>query len=328
METTAYVSQQPYLLPLSPSLPLCLSPSLSLSPHRKARVDAPPHEINPTVTKSKYDLFTDHTQRETDPLAPYYFINGSSYSDIDKNHPTPSRSLITDNKLLHTADIEGAQAGYILHHRLSIPEEARREYRNINYLDDIPGAHADTVKHSIHTTRVVNPLVPQYQSLDGREAGLLTGPCEGLVPARLIDQQSDFKTSGTVRGGRGGHGGGERTLPPTRHNLFSRSGSSVLLSPAYPPLSPCRDGGGAGEEDNHSSSSGYYTYHYDDATGSNGIALSGGANELSLTQSRSYAEKYFPPTMDLLSPQGQPTGPSLLHSSPSHTTSVSLPLCL
>jgi hypothetical protein len=289
--------------------------------------------VNPTVTNAKYDIFPHHTQRETDPLQPYYYINGSSYSDIEKNKPSHSRRAITDSKLLRTDDIEGAQAGYILHHRLSIPEESRREYRNINYLDDIQGAHADTVKHSIQTTRTVNPLVPRYQSLDGNQE-LLVGPCEALVPPQLIDQKSDFKSYGTVRGGGGR--GGERTLPPSRHNLFSRSGNSVL-SPSfskqsYPPLSPCVASGGDGDGGNHSSS-GYYTYHYDETTGTNGIALSHGAtgaNELSLSQSRSYAEKYFPPTMDLLSPQGQSSGtpPPPICLSLSFTLSLSVLLTL
>lgn len=254
-----------------------------LTVFRRARAEAPPHEVNMTVSKPKSDRFTDHTQRNTDPLQPSYYIHGSSYSEIDRNHPSKLRNEITDSKLLRTDDIEGAQAGYVTKHRLSIPEDKRREYRNINYLDDIDGAHADTIKHSIRTTRSINPLVPLYQSLDG---DILSGPIDSLVPHHLIDQKSDFKSYGTVRGNS------VKTQQPSRHNLFSRSGNSVM-SPSssiqhFPPHSPSKDGD-------------YYSYQHNENTG--GIALA----DFTLAQSKSYAEKYFP---QVLSPNNssQTTG--------------------
>jgi hypothetical protein len=285
METSPYVR----------SHPTSLLPSLHFL-SRRARSDAPPaHDsINMTLTKSKYDLFTDHTHRSTDPLSPSYFINGSSYSSIDKNKPTPQRNHISDSKLLQTDDIDGAQAGYRLHHRLSIPEELRREYRNTNYLEDIEGAHADTVKHSIRTQRLVNPLVPCYQSLDGNQE-IVSGPIESLVPSHLIDQRSDFKSYGTVRGGGGGGAGGGGG---SRQNILSRSGNNSFLSPSpssssLMPLSPSNSGRGGGE------SGGFYSSFADFNEMTSGGEGGGGQLSLSLSQSKSYAEKYFPRDRDM-----------------------------
>lgn len=251
-----------------------------------------------TVTKSKYDLFTDHTQRQTDPLQPSYYINGSHYSEIEKNHPNKPRNGITDSKLLKTDDIEGAQAGYILHHRLSIPEEKRREYRNTNYIEDIVGAHSDTVKHCIQTTRSTNPLVPRYQSLDG-ENQLLLGPIESLVPEHLVDQKSDFKIYGTIRPSKSQnsnhnnnnhHDHHNHQQQQSRQNLLSRSGNNILSPPwtsgnqqEYP-LSPNYNSTSYDDNDNN-----YYTYQYDEKTGDGTVYL----NDKSLTATKSYAEKSF-----------------------------------
>jgi len=43
----------------------------------------------------------------------------------------------------------------------------RREFRTTNYLKDIEGSEADSVKHTIRTDRCTNPLNPNYTSLDG-----------------------------------------------------------------------------------------------------------------------------------------------------------------
>lgn len=68
---------------------------------------------------------------------------------------------------LTTADIEGATPGWRPLPQVNPPLEARRHFRNTNFMGDIPGAQADTVKHSICTKRHVNPLDPVYHSLDG-----------------------------------------------------------------------------------------------------------------------------------------------------------------
>lgn len=263
--------------------------------HMRIRAEAAPHDITMTVAKSKFDLFTDHTQRQTDPLQPSYYINGSYFSDIEKNQPNKPRNGITDSKLLKTDDIEGAQAGYILHHRLSIPEEKRREYRNTNYIEDIIGAHSDTVKHCIQTTRTINPLVPRYQSLDGGNE-ILLGPIESLVPEYLVDQRSDFKIYGTIRPDKtnNNHNNNhshnhnhnqQQTL--SRQNLLSRSGNNILSPPWTSgnhqdyPLSPSYN---SYDDDNN-----YYTYQYDEKTGDGTVYL----NDKSLTKAKSYAEKSF-----------------------------------
>lgn len=74
---------------------------------------------------------------------------------------------------LTTADIEGATPGWRPLPQVNPPLEARRHFRNTNFMGDIPGAQADTLKHSICTERQVNPLDPVYASLDGE---LLTSP--------------------------------------------------------------------------------------------------------------------------------------------------------
>lgn len=68
---------------------------------------------------------------------------------------------------LTTADIEGATPGWRPLPQVNPPLEARRHFRNTNFMGDIPGAQADTVKHAICTKRHVNPLDPVYHSLDG-----------------------------------------------------------------------------------------------------------------------------------------------------------------
>eukprot|EP01042_Synura_sphagnicola_P000264 gene264-273_t len=95
--------------------------------------------------------------------------------------PKKNPAFIPENKLLQTSDIEGAQPGWIPPARFNPPLEKRREFRNTNYIDDIEGTKAGTVKHSIVTTRVTDPLNPVYHSLDPGE--ILPNPLEPLVPA-------------------------------------------------------------------------------------------------------------------------------------------------
>ncbi|GMF09543.1 unnamed protein product [Phytophthora lilii] len=69
---------------------------------------------------------------------------------------------------LKTDDIEGAScadpataivAGIVMAHR--------RNFRDTNVTTDITGAKADTLLHSIRSTRRVDPNAPQYSALDG-----------------------------------------------------------------------------------------------------------------------------------------------------------------
>lgn len=120
------------------------------------------------------------SKRVTDPVAPTYFVNGMEIrDDVKDTKPAPLKKLIPDNHLLQTQDIVGATAK-------SIEEvyQSRREFRNTNFLGDINGAQADTIKHSIVTKRETNPLNPQYRSLD--DGAPLAPPVTCLVPPDIV----------------------------------------------------------------------------------------------------------------------------------------------
>lgn len=96
-----------------------------------------------------------------------------------------------------TSDIDGAKAGYLMEHQLSLPASMRKEFRNNNFLGDIEGAQADTRKKTIQTKRCSNPLQPVYQSLDGDE--LVSGPVESLIPPQFIDKNTtNYKSYGVI----------------------------------------------------------------------------------------------------------------------------------
>ena len=100
------------------------------------------------------------------------------YDDISSK-PRKPRALIVDSQLLQTKDILGATPGW------RPTDFPRREYKNTNYLGDIPGAQADSIKHSIITKRETHPLVPVYQALDGY-GELLEPLIPPLLPPSMI----------------------------------------------------------------------------------------------------------------------------------------------
>jgi len=146
-------------------------------------LEGPAHEIMEVNDISKRThRYIDHTNRVTDLLDPKYQMNGMLVTDDPRyTKPKKNPAFIPENKLLQTSDIEGAQPGWIPPARFNPPLEKRREFRNTNYIDDIEGTKAGTVKHSIVTTRVTDPLNPVYHSLDPGE--ILPNPLEPLVPA-------------------------------------------------------------------------------------------------------------------------------------------------
>lgn len=131
----------------------------------------------PDISKPNH-RFKDRTTRVTDPNSPFYRINGMVYCDDKYTKPKPLKPYIADNHLLQTKDITGAAPG----HKTGNFE--RREVRNVNFIQDIEGAQADTIKHSIVTKRESNPLAPVYQSLDPGE--LLEPLIPPLIPPTLI----------------------------------------------------------------------------------------------------------------------------------------------
>lgn len=101
--------------------------------------------------------YVDRTSRVSDPCAPSYLVNGMEIADGPGAKPRPQPKQLS-NFLLMTKDISGAEAGS----RYTSSFE-RTEVRNTNNISDIAGAHADSIKHSIVSTRQTNPLQPVYQ---------------------------------------------------------------------------------------------------------------------------------------------------------------------
>ena len=150
--------------------------------YRKARLssDPPPAStLNADDISAPKHRFKDRTSRTVDPNNPVYYINGMSHADDVYTKPKPSKALIKDNHLLQTRDIPGATPGWQPTYNFD-----RKEFRNTNYIGDIEGTHADSIKHSITTKRESNPLNPVYQSLDPGE--ILEPLIPPLIPADLI----------------------------------------------------------------------------------------------------------------------------------------------
>lgn len=120
--------------------------------------------------------FQDRGQRSTDLMNPVYSVNGIVVHDEPRwTKPKPLKKFIPDNHLLHTRDIDGAFSGW---GRLE-----RKEYRNLMSTLDVEGAQADTIKHSIRSERLTNPLTPVYQSLEGDPLPPLLAP---LLPSSIV----------------------------------------------------------------------------------------------------------------------------------------------
>lgn len=171
--------------------------------HVRARHDAAPLDYTLNVSDITGGGF--RTRRATNPLAPSYRVNGMDVADDPVKSKPRALPKARDSPFypLTTLDIEGAQPGWRPLPQMNPPLEARRHFRNTNYMGDIPGAQADTVKHSICTDRRVDPLNPVYTSLDGEP---LTNPQTPLYkePAfqeaeaqlsRIIAAEEVFSTS-------------------------------------------------------------------------------------------------------------------------------------
>ncbi|KAG5182261.1 hypothetical protein JKP88DRAFT_164721, partial [Tribonema minus] len=144
--------------------------------HARARAEAPPLDYALNVKDITDSGFK--TQRCTNPLVPVYRCYGKEIAD-DPVESRP-RALPPQKNApffsLTTADIEGAQPGWKPPTQLHPPLEQRRHWRNTNYVGDIRGASADSVRHAIRTDRHVDPLNPLYRSLDGEPMGGPTSP--------------------------------------------------------------------------------------------------------------------------------------------------------
>jgi hypothetical protein len=103
--------------------------------------------------------------RVTNALDPVYVINSDVIQGEAKMHPPHLPPASGSNYSLDTKTIDGATAGW--KPSSHIPEHRRRNVRNANNTHDIDGATADSVPHSIVTSRRTNPLNPSYTALGG-----------------------------------------------------------------------------------------------------------------------------------------------------------------
>ena len=147
-------------------------------PNSKARLDAEPHDVMAVQDISAKSSWMDKTNRKSNVMNPHYNIFGTEIKDDKYTRPTEPKPLITDNALLQTQDIAGAYPGW----RKTL--KPRREYRNTNFLGDINGSGADSIKKGITTKRVVNPLTPVYQALDPGD--LLLPLVQPLIPPEMV----------------------------------------------------------------------------------------------------------------------------------------------
>jgi hypothetical protein len=163
--------------------------------NERVRIEGPP--LNTQYDVRDITDFGFKSKRTVCPLKPEYRIHGMVIQDDPKyTNPKPLPAAAThDFYSLKTDDIEGAWPGWIPPHECQPPLEDRRHFRNTNFVGDIAGAQADSVKHAIRTLRVVNPLSATYDSLDGDR---LRPPCTPNLlngdPAKFgLSQPDDWK---------------------------------------------------------------------------------------------------------------------------------------
>ena len=102
----------------------------------------------------------------------------------DTFKPKPLKKLIPENKFLQTRDINYPPIDY--------GDSHRRQFRNTNFIGDIEGAKADTIRHGLVSKRSTNPLNPIYHALDQGE--VLENPVESGIPPQLLLEPT-FKPS-------------------------------------------------------------------------------------------------------------------------------------
>lgn len=134
--------------------------------------------MNSTDISKNTHRYIDKTNRHNCPLDPNYMIHGDTVCDNPRYaKPKGLPKYIADNHLLQTKDIAGAYSGW------SQSTMERREFKNTNFVKDIDGAQADTIKHSMVTKRCTNPQNKVYVGLDG---DLLHPPVVSLLPPEIV----------------------------------------------------------------------------------------------------------------------------------------------
>lgn len=97
-----------------------------------------------------------------------------SFDDPRYTKPKKAKPYFRESALLRTDDLNARPD----------PAPPRREYGRTNYLADIAGSEPDSIKHSITTKRITNPLMPVYQSLDDGE--VFPPVTQPLTPFNMI----------------------------------------------------------------------------------------------------------------------------------------------
>lgn len=200
---------------------------------RRARLEAPPHDIMQTQDISARKLKPyEVTSRVTDLNAPSYVIHGMEISDDPRySKPKPLKKYIQHGTFsLSTMDISGATSKFAPHN-----VRPRREFRNLTTTQDIEGAQADTLKRCMTTLRETNPLAPVYPSLDGGKP--LYNIIEPLLPAAIVKKplirigadegESRSVLPSEITFGRG--------MPEDDGRVFTINGPEELLPPVNPP---------------------------------------------------------------------------------------------
>lgn len=159
------------------------------------------------------------------------------YDDPNFTKPKPLHSgklYIPENHLLMTEDIEGARVGW------KRGDIVRREYRNTNMIDDIAGAHADTLKNSDifknskTAMRETCPLQPVYKSLDYGD------PLVPVIPPKM---PSTLVTTPTLRASKSAattnrdSGIAFGASNPPKSQVSNARASTAASVPSYPPVS-------------------------------------------------------------------------------------------
>ena len=142
--------------------------------HELARFNSPARDIMDVKDITTSNRAFKASSRSTNPLEPDYFIHGRNHKE--KFTFKPSKETLRDTMFLQTRDINYPP----------VEEVVRRDYRRTNYIEDIEGAQADTIKHGVVSKRDTNPLLPTYQALDGGE--YLDNPVTPLIPPSMTHQ--------------------------------------------------------------------------------------------------------------------------------------------
>ena len=136
-------------------------------PRHKRRSEGQPLRDSLRVDDIVHEGFK--TRRSTNPLDPVHNIHGTVHCDGPAQKPKSLPAPTGQDFNLHTEDVVGAYPGWKAPHHIdgSFGKTGRKDFRVINKTQDIRGAAADSKHSYIVTKRVVNPLNPRYQGLDG-----------------------------------------------------------------------------------------------------------------------------------------------------------------